>query len=111
VFTDDISLKEAFPKNVELHLRGVIDSDAPLLRYLPEVDMRTGEILAAGALIRWRHPTRGLLLPDSFIGRAGSINLAGEVGPGRRSAAGAAQTNGNTHTLWMLRTPEQTCSR
>src|SRR5262249_20280750 len=43
-------------------------------------DMRTGKILAAEALVRWQHPTRGLLSPDSFIGVAESINLAGELG-------------------------------
>jgi diguanylate cyclase (GGDEF)-like protein len=80
VFTEDMSLKGAFQNDIELHLRGVIDSDALLLHYLPEVDMRTGEILAVEALIRWQHPTRGLLLPDSFIGIAESINLAGELG-------------------------------
>jgi EAL domain-containing protein (putative c-di-GMP-specific phosphodiesterase class I) len=51
-----------------------------VLHYLPEVDMRTGEILASEALVRWQHPTRGLLSPDSFIGVAESINLAGELG-------------------------------
>ncbi|WP_445271150.1 EAL domain-containing protein, partial [Streptomyces sp. DSM 41634] len=35
---------------------------------------------AAEALVRWQHPTRGLLSPDSFIGVAESINLAGELG-------------------------------
>lgn len=79
-FTEDMSLKGAFQNDIELHLRGVIGSDALLLHYLPEVDMRTGEILATEALIRWQHPTRGLLLPDSFIGIAESINLAGELG-------------------------------
>jgi len=58
----------------------VIENGALLLHYLPEVDMRTGEILAAEALVRWQHPTRGLLAPDSFIGVAESINLAGELG-------------------------------
>ncbi|MGV0600911.1 EAL domain-containing protein, partial [Mycolicibacterium pulveris] len=36
--------------------------------------------LAAEALVRWQHPTRGLLAPDAFIGVAESINLAGELG-------------------------------
>ena len=80
VFTEDMSRNRAFQNEMELHLRGVIGSDALQLHYLPEVDMRTGEILAAEALIRWQHPTRGLLLPDSFIGIAESINLAGELG-------------------------------
>jgi diguanylate cyclase len=57
-----------------------IDNDALLLHYQPEVNLLTGEILGAEALVRWRHPTRGLLLPNSFIGVAESTNLAGELG-------------------------------
>ena len=66
-----------FRNDIELHLEEVIEDDGALvLHYLPEVDMRTGEILATEALVRWQHPTRGLLLPESFIGVAESINLA-----------------------------------
>ncbi len=80
VSTDDMSLNGAFRNDIELHLRRVIATDALFLHYLPEVDMRTGEVLAAEALVRWQHPTRGLLLPDAFIGIAESIDLAGELG-------------------------------
>lgn len=80
VFTGEMSLKSAFRNDIELHLQNVVDSGALFLHYLPEVDMRTGRILATEALVRWRHPTRGLLLPDSFINVAESVNLAGELG-------------------------------
>jgi diguanylate cyclase len=80
VSTDDMSLKGLFRSDIELHLQAGIDSDALVLHYLPEVDLRTGAILGAEALVRWRHPTRGLLRPDSFIGVAESNNLAGELG-------------------------------
>jgi diguanylate cyclase (GGDEF)-like protein len=80
VFSDDISLKSEFRNDIELHLQSVIENGALVLHYLPEVDMRTGEILAAEALVRWQHPTRGLLSPESFIGVAESINMAGELG-------------------------------
>jgi diguanylate cyclase len=80
VCTDDISRNVVFRNDIELHLQAGIDSDALLLHYLPEVDLLTGAILGAEALVRWRHPTRGLLLPDSFIGVAESTNLAGELG-------------------------------
>jgi diguanylate cyclase (GGDEF)-like protein len=80
VFTDDMSLDSEFRNDIELHLQGAIKAGALVLHYLPEVDMRTGEILAAEALVRWQHPTRGLLSPDAFIGVAESINLAGELG-------------------------------
>lgn len=80
VFTGEMSLKSEFRNDIELHLQNVVDSGALFLHYLPEVDMRTGRILATEALVRWRHPTRGLLLPDSFINVAESVNLAGELG-------------------------------
>ena len=80
VCTTDISRNIVFRNDIELHLQAGIDSDALLLHYLPEVDLLTRTILGAEALVRWRHPTRGLLLPDSFIGVAESTNLAAELG-------------------------------
>jgi diguanylate cyclase (GGDEF)-like protein len=38
-----------------------------VLHYQPKVNMKTGEVFGAEALIRWQHPTRGLLLPASFL--------------------------------------------
>ena len=73
-------MRRSLRTDVELHLQQGIEDDALKLHYLPEVDLRTGEILAVEALVRWLHPTRGLLPPDAFIGVAESINLAGELG-------------------------------
>ena len=80
VFSDDMSLKGEFRNDIELHLASAIENGALVLHDLPEVDMRTGEILAFEALVRWQHPTRGLLSPNAFIGVAESINFAGELG-------------------------------
>lgn len=80
VFSDDMALESEFRNDIELHLQGDIERGALLLHYQPEVNMRTGEILAAEALVRWEHPTRGLLAPNAFIGVAESINIAGELG-------------------------------
>lgn len=81
-FDPEMAEKYAIRNDIELHLERIIESDngALVLHYLPEFDMRTGAILGAEALIRWRHPTRGLLLPDSFMGVVESINLAGKLG-------------------------------
>ncbi len=81
-FDPEMSEKYAIRNDIELHLEGTIENDsgALVLHYLPEFDMRTGEILGIEALIRWRHPTRGLLMPDSFMGVVESINLAGKLG-------------------------------
>ncbi len=80
VCTTDISRNVVFRNDIELHLQAGIDNDALLLHYLPEVDLLTRVILGAEALVRWQHPTRGLLLPDSFIGVAESTNLAAGLG-------------------------------
>jgi diguanylate cyclase (GGDEF)-like protein len=81
-FSEDLERVFDLRHDVELHLGEVIQHDptALVVQYLPEVDMRTGEIVATEALVRWQHPTRGLLLPGAFIGIAESINLAGELG-------------------------------
>jgi len=80
VSNDDMSLQRLFRNDIELHLRGEIENDALVLHYLPEVDLWTGAIVATEALVRWRHPTWGLLLPESFIGVAESANLGGDLG-------------------------------
>ena len=77
---DHVTFKSLIRSDIELLLQDDIDSEALVLHYLPEVDLWTGAILGAEALVRWRHPTRGLLLPDSFMGVAESMNLAGELG-------------------------------
>lgn len=80
VFREDISLKEQAQNDIKAHLRDAIDTDALTLQYLPEADLRTGEILSVEALAYVQHPTRGLLLPGSFIGAGHSINIAGGLG-------------------------------
>lgn len=79
VFAADMSLRSELRNDIELHLRRGIESDALRLVYLPEVDLRTGDIIGVEALVRWQHPTRGLLPPEYFIPVAESINLAGEL--------------------------------
>jgi diguanylate cyclase len=81
-FSPEMSRTNMIRNDIELHLEGMIDSDtgAMVLHYLPEFDMRTGEILGTEALIRWQHPTLGLLMPDSFIQVVESINLGAKLG-------------------------------
>lgn len=79
IFTADMSVSGELRNDIELHLRRGIESDALRLVYLPEVDLRTGDIVGTEALVRWQHPTRGLLAPGCFIPVAESINLAGEL--------------------------------
>ncbi|MEO4046042.1 EAL domain-containing protein [Pseudomonas sp. CAU 1711] len=51
-----------------------------LLHYQPRVDLATGVIVGAEALLRWRHPSRGLLLPERFLAQAEACGLIVPIG-------------------------------
>ncbi len=81
-FSPEMFERNTIRNDIELYLEKTSDNHdgALVLHYLPEFGMRTGEVLGTEALIRWQHPTRGLLMPDSFIGVLESINLARKLG-------------------------------
>ncbi|MFF0816115.1 putative bifunctional diguanylate cyclase/phosphodiesterase [Rhodococcus sp. NPDC003318] len=79
-FTEDMREEIEVRNIIELSLKSSITDDWLHLVYQPEVDLRTGEILAVEALVRWDHPVLGLLMPKSFISVAESTNLADELG-------------------------------
>jgi len=56
-------------------LRQALIRDEFHLVFQPSVELRTGRIVAVEALIRWRHPERGELMPDEFIPLAESLGL------------------------------------
>jgi diguanylate cyclase (GGDEF)-like protein len=49
------------------------------LHYQPIIDLRTERVAGAEALLRWKHPVEGLLLPDRFIGIADEAGLLGPI--------------------------------
>jgi EAL domain-containing protein (putative c-di-GMP-specific phosphodiesterase class I) len=52
------------------------------LHYQPIVDLRSDQIVGAEALLRWRHPTLGLLPPGQFLPVVESSGLMPEIGAG-----------------------------
>jgi diguanylate cyclase (GGDEF)-like protein/PAS domain S-box-containing protein len=56
-------------------LRHAIAHDELVLHYQPKLDLRLGKTTGVEALVRWRHPTRGLVLPDQFIPAAEATGL------------------------------------
>jgi EAL domain-containing protein (putative c-di-GMP-specific phosphodiesterase class I) len=48
-------------------IRDGLDQNQFLIHYQPKVNMRTGDIIGAEALIRWQHPHRGVLQPGEFL--------------------------------------------
>jgi predicted signal transduction protein with EAL and GGDEF domain len=56
-------------------LRSALDDGQLVLHYQPKVDLRTGAVRGVEALLRWAHPTRGLLAPDGFLPAAEHTGL------------------------------------
>lgn len=63
---------------IENQLRHALERHELHLAYQPQVDMRTGRVVGAEALLRWRHPQRGELLPLAFVPHAEN---SGEIVP------------------------------
>jgi diguanylate cyclase (GGDEF)-like protein len=56
-------------------LRHAVEHDQLVLHYQPKLDCRGGEVIGVEALVRWHHPSRGLILPDQFIPLAEATDL------------------------------------
>jgi diguanylate cyclase (GGDEF)-like protein/PAS domain S-box-containing protein len=52
---------------IDRELRVALERGELQLYYQPEIDCRTGQIIGAEALLRWQHPTKGLIHPEGFI--------------------------------------------
>lgn len=65
---------------LEHELRQACSSDEMYLCYLPQYDLRSGIPVAAEALVRWRHPRKGVLLPEQFLPYAEETGLIVRIG-------------------------------
>jgi diguanylate cyclase (GGDEF)-like protein/PAS domain S-box-containing protein len=66
--------------SIDSELRNALDKNELELYYQPTIDLETGVISGAEALMRWRHPERGLIAPDQFIPAAESSGLIVPMG-------------------------------
>jgi len=65
---------------LESELRDALDRSELELHYQPKVDIASGRVRSAEALIRWRHPTRGMVPPNVFIPVAEETGLILRIG-------------------------------
>jgi len=61
-------------------LRTAIDDDQFVVHYQPQIDIRSGRVTGLEALVRWQHPTHGLIFPDNFIPRIEALGWIDELG-------------------------------
>ncbi|MFO8140304.1 MAG: EAL domain-containing protein, partial [Marinobacter sp.] len=76
------ALEHQTRENVDMttKLRHAIEADQLALYYQPQVDLASGCIVAAEALLRWNHPQAGFISPGQFIPLAEQSQLIGPIG-------------------------------
>jgi predicted signal transduction protein with EAL and GGDEF domain len=65
---------------LEAALRRGLEAGEFVLHYQPKVNLKTGRITGAEALVRWNHPEKGFLYPGSFVPLAEQTGLVGALG-------------------------------
>ena len=102
------SMREEFVGRLELEaqLRHALEREELVLHYQPIVALHSGHVLGFEALVRWKHPQRGLLFPETFIALAEELQLVGQIDrwvlreAGRQLATWQVEPAA-PHTLWM----------
>ncbi len=79
-FSPDMDAKVQERHAMEIDLRAAIGQQRLTVYYQPQVDLTTGRLLGAEALLRWNRPGYGLVFPDQFIGLAEDTGLIVPIG-------------------------------
>lgn len=67
VYDDAIRLKLREQQEIENEMYAALENHEFEMFLQPQIDIRTGKLIGAEALVRWRHPTKGLLSPAQFL--------------------------------------------
>jgi EAL domain-containing protein (putative c-di-GMP-specific phosphodiesterase class I) len=79
-FKPAMSVRAVERQSIEESLRRALERQEFIVHYQPKINLRTGEITGAEALIRWTHPTRGPISPAQFIPVAEDCGLILPIG-------------------------------
>jgi diguanylate cyclase (GGDEF)-like protein/PAS domain S-box-containing protein len=79
-YSEEMNQRAKEHLRLESELRQALANNELLLYYQPKVSLRSGRIVGAEALLRWRHPVRGLVSPGVFIPVAEETGLILDLG-------------------------------
>jgi diguanylate cyclase (GGDEF)-like protein/PAS domain S-box-containing protein len=79
-FVPEMNVRMQARHELEIDLRRALTQQEFEIFYQPLIDIQTRQVCSFEALLRWRHPMRGLVLPDSFIPAAEELGLIGQIG-------------------------------
>ncbi len=79
-FKPAMNVRAVERQSIEESLRRALEREEFTLHYQPKIDLRTGEVTGAEALVRWTHPTRGPVSPAEFIPVAEDCGLILPIG-------------------------------
>lgn len=71
-YTEDLARRQRDRLQVDFQMRGALDNNELTLLYQPQVDLRSGLVVGAEALMRWHNSQLGVMRPDIFISHAES---------------------------------------
>jgi len=80
VFEEDMQVRMTRRLELETELRDALECNQFEIHYQPVVNMGTGTTIGAEALLRWRHPRRGLLAPGDFLATSEELGLMEPLG-------------------------------
>ena len=79
-YTPELTARARSHVQVEAALRQALEHDELRVYYQPVHDLASGQVVGVESLVRWQHPQRGLLMPDTFIGLAERTGLIIPIG-------------------------------
>jgi len=79
-FAQDMNTRVVERLSIESRLRGALERGEFSLHYQPKINLESGALIGTEALIRWRHPVRGTILPEQFIPIAEECGLIIPIG-------------------------------